>query len=144
MILCLCDNMVYCQHDKNKTGQCKKTGGKCILNNPKTVTDFGKCPSISYKNIGKDFEDMNDYEKLLTRVNKRDKEIVEISLKSEKMMKIINDIRREVSSYGVKFEKIDKRLKSHNIVLTGLDNRLYGVENDKKLPWYRRFMAWLP
>lgn len=133
--------MVFCQYDKTKTRQCKKTGGKCILDNPKTVIDLNKCPTK--KKIYKDYNDMNDYEKLRITVNKRNMELFKFSKESKITKKALDTITEDLFKYGVKFKKLEKKLELNrdttSACFTALQERIYMLENGKKL---RRIKQW--
>jgi len=123
--------MVYCIHDID--GICKKTNGKCILDDPKTIEDYKKCPK---RKLNKHFSEMTREEKniVIGIQNKRD--ITEIKNQLGVLFNIINTLSRENKNH-------DRRTLALAAGHSALTSRLYLLENGKKESIFERMKKWL-
>lgn len=137
--------MVFCEYDRGKTGKCKKTRGKCILNNPNTVTDFSKCPQK--KGLGKEYHEMDSNEKLLTKTRKHDRMISTVYNHMYEMSVRIDKLEEENKFMQETLEKVKSersiRLIPISAGYTALDGRLSMLEDKINNSKNGRFIKWL-
>jgi len=97
--------MVYCI--KLKDGKCSYTGGKCIINNPKTIEDYKLCPQ---RELAKDYNEMNMTEKAFDNSIRNKSKLSDIEERLSVVEDNIKYIYRVVYTDKKKQKKLKKRV----------------------------------
>ena len=121
--------MVYCIHEE-KDGYCKKTNGKCILDNPKTVDDYSKCPKP--KRVGKDYDDMTPGEKSFFKSRENERYIREFGLKYKALESKHDSLLKRMDEFDYEFHR---KVLTDSAAYTALHERLCIIENIKSIWW---------